>query len=226
MKPIKKTARSRVKRRPKRGVYDRETINAILDEALIAHVGFDLDGAPAVIPTAIWRAGDRLHIHGSAKSAMLLALKDGAEACICATLLDGLVLARSAFHHSMNYRSVVLYGRATEVTDAQEKAAALRGFTEKLAPGRWDEIRGPNRQELKATIVLAFPIEEASAKIRVGPPIDDEADHELPVWAGVVPVHLAFGAPVSDPAMRAATPVPRHARHLGALARKRLRTSA
>ena len=220
MTAIKQTDRTRVKRVPERGQYDRATINAILDEALIAHVAFEHDGAPAIIPTAFWRHGDDVLIHGSSKSRMLLALRDGAPCCICVTLLDGLVLARSAFHHSMNYRSVVIYGAMHAVTDPDQKLAALEGFTERIAPGRWPEIRGPNAQEFKATMVLSMPIDEASAKVRVGPPKDDEPDYELPVWAGVVPIRLVAGEPEIDPAMKHAAEVPEHASHFNTLGRR------
>ena len=214
MTQITKTERTRVKRLPSRGSYDRETIEQILDEALIAHVGFEHDGAPAMIPTAHWRMDERIYIHGSSKNRTLLALKDGAQCCLCVTLLDGLVLARSTFHHSMNYRSVVIYGQAEEVTDPDRKIAALEAFSERLAPGRWAEVRGPTRQELKATTVLSLPITEASAKIRSGPPIDDEPDYALPVWAGVVPLRLAAGEPVPDPRLPSNIAIPDHARHL------------
>ena len=214
MTEITKTERTRVKRAPDRGAYDRETIEQILDEALIAHVGFEHKGAPAMIPTAHWRMGERVYIHGSSKNRMLLALKRGAPCCLCVTLLDGLVLARSTFHHSMNYRSVIIYGQAEEVTDGDLKMAALEAFSERLAPGRWAEVRGPNRQEFKATMVLSLPITEASAKVRAGPPIDDEPDYALPVWAGVVPIRLTAGEPVPDPKLPGETAIPGHARHL------------
>ncbi len=215
MTEITKTERTRVKRAPDRGSYERQTIEQILDQALIAHVGFEHKGAPAMIPTAHWRMGERVYIHGSSKSRMLLALKRGAPCCLCVTLLDGLVLARSAFHHSMNYRSVVIYGQAEEVTDGDLKMAALEAFSERLAPGRWAEVRGPNRQEFKATMVLSLPITEASAKVRAGPPIDDEPDYALPVWAGVIPIRLTAGEPVPDPKLPGETAIPGHARHLG-----------
>ncbi len=214
MTEITKTERTRVKRLPGRGAYDRDTIEQILDEALIAHVGFEHEGAPAMIPTAHWRMGERVYIHGSSKNRMLLSLKDGVSCCLCVTLLDGLVLARSTFHHSMNYRSVIIYGQAEEVTDPDHKLAALEAFSERLAPGRWAEVRGPNRQELKATRVLSLPITEASAKVRSGPPIDDEPDYALPVWAGVVPIRLTVGEPVPDPRLPGEIAIPGHARHL------------
>ena len=193
------TARSQVKRLPKRGHYDRETVYRILDEGFICHVGFVHDGAPVVIPTGYARSGDRLYIHGSAASRMLHTLDEGVPVCVTVTLLDGLVLARSAFHHSMNYRSVVVFGAAKVVTDENEKIEALRLFTEHVVPGRWNRIRRPAAQELKATTVLSLPIEEASAKVRVGPPLDDEEDYALPVWAGVLPLKLTPGEPIADP---------------------------
>jgi uncharacterized protein len=182
--------RIRVKREPQRGRYDRQTIDAILDEALICHLGFEVDGQPYVIPTLHARVGDEVYVHGSAASRMLRHLSTGVRVCVTVTLLDGLVLARSIFNHSVNYRSVVLLGTARLVGDA-EKATALHALTEQLAPGRWDEARQPTAQELKATWILALPIDEASAKVRSGPPEDDPEDENLPVWAGVVPVHLA-----------------------------------
>lgn len=190
--------RTRVRRLPKRGAYDRDTIHAILDEALLCHVGFVVDGAPVVIPTIHWRDGDTLYIHGSAASRMLRTLKDGVEACVTVTLLDGLVLARSAFHHSMNYRSVVVFGRAKLVESDEEKLRALDTLVEHVIHGRSKEVRPPNGVELKQTMVLALPIEEASAKIRTGGPVDDDEDYALPVWAGVLPVSLTPGEPVVD----------------------------
>ncbi|HEX5621976.1 MAG TPA: pyridoxamine 5'-phosphate oxidase family protein [Solirubrobacteraceae bacterium] len=193
-----KTPRTKLRRLPKRGAHDRPTIDAILDEALISHVGFVHDGRPAVIPTLHARLGDDVLIHGSAASRMLRALAQGIDVCLTATLIDGLVLARSAFHHSVNYRSVVLYGQARLVTEPDEKEAALEAFTDRLVPGRWADVRWPTRKELKATTVLMLPIEEGSAKVRSGPPIDDEPDYELDVWAGVVPLALTRGEPVQD----------------------------
>jgi nitroimidazol reductase NimA-like FMN-containing flavoprotein (pyridoxamine 5'-phosphate oxidase superfamily) len=182
--------RIRVKREPQRARYDRETIEAILDEALVCHLGFEVDGQPYVIPTLHARVGDRLYVHGSAASRLLRHLAGGARACVTVTLVDGLVLARSVFNHSVNYRSAVVFGTATLVEDA-EKREALRALTEQLAPGRWDEARQPTEQELKATWILSLPIDEASAKVRTGPEEDEPEDLDLPVWAGVVPVHLA-----------------------------------
>jgi hypothetical protein len=187
-----------LRRLPKRGAHDRETIDAILDEALISHVGFVFDGRPAVIPTLHARLGDDVLIHGSAASRMLRALTTGIDLCLTATLIDGLVLARSAFHHSVNYRSVVLYGRAHLISEPDEKEQALEAFTERMVPGRWADVRWPTRKELKATTVLTLPILEGSAKVRTGPPIDDEPDYALDVWAGVVPLTLVPGEPVPD----------------------------
>jgi uncharacterized protein len=188
----------RVTRMPKRAAYDRPTIDAILDEALISHVGFVHDGRPAVIPTLHARLGDEVLIHGSAASRMLRALASGIDLCLTTTLIDGLVLARSAFHHSVNYRSVVLYGTAHLVEDPAERERALEAFTERLMPGRWADVRRPTPKELKATTVLRLPIEEGSAKVRSGPPIDDEPDYALDVWAGVVPLTLTRGEPAPD----------------------------
>jgi uncharacterized protein len=182
--------RIRIKREPQRGRYDRETIDLILDEALLCHLGFEIDGQPYVIPTLHARVGDKLYVHGSAASRMLRHLAGGVRVCVTVTLFDGLVLARSVFNHSVNYRSVVLLGEATLVED-DEKLAALYALTEQLAPGRWEEARQPTAKELKATWILSLPIEEVSAKVRNGPPEDEPEDEDLPVWAGVVPVHLA-----------------------------------
>jgi uncharacterized protein len=193
-----RTERTEVHRLPKRGAYDRETVYAILDEGLICHVGFVFEGSPFVIPTGYGRTGDQLLIHGSAASRMLRALSAGAEACITISLVDGLVLARSGFHHSMNYRSVAVLGKGTLITDFDEKMEALRVITERLVPGRWDEVRIPSTQEMKGTSVLAFSVTEASAKVRSGPPIDDAEDYALPVWAGVLPLKLTPGIPVAD----------------------------
>ena len=181
----------RVKREPQRGVYDRETIDAILDEALVCHLGFAVDGQPYVIPTLHARVGDLLYVHGSAASRMLRHAASNARICITVTLLDGLVLARSVFNHSIDYRSVVVLGTPTLVEAVDEKREALRAFTEHVAPGRWDEARQPTEQELKATWILSIPLDEASAKVRTGPPEDEPEDLDLPVWAGVVPIHLA-----------------------------------
>jgi nitroimidazol reductase NimA-like FMN-containing flavoprotein (pyridoxamine 5'-phosphate oxidase superfamily) len=205
---FKPTARSRVKRRSNRAHYDRATVYAVVDAAVLAHVGYVIDGQPYVTPTNCWREGDRLLWHGSMASRMLKTVRDRVPVCVTITHLDGLVMARSAFHHSVNYRSVMLFGRAEMVTDKAEKERALRAFVERVAPGRWPELRPITAQELKATMVVAMPIEEASAKIRTGPPVDDEADHALPVWAGVVPLKLTAGRPVADPRLVPGTPIP------------------
>jgi len=190
------TSRTRIVREPQRAVYDREAVNQILDEAFLCHIGFVADGQPYVIPTSYGRDGDVLYIHGSAASRMLRNLDQGVPVCITVTLLDGLVLARSVFNHSMNYRSVVILGTARLVDDPAEKLAALRALSEHILPQRWDDSRQPNEKELKATSVLRIPIEEFSAKVRVGPPIDDEEDYSFPTWAGVIPLEMKTGAPI------------------------------
>ena len=192
------TPRTRVVREPQRAVYDRDAVNQILDEAFLCHVGFVADGQPYVIPTSFGRDGDVLYIHGSAASRMLRNLDQGIPVCITVTLLDGLVLARSIFNHSMNYRSVVILGTATLVDDATEKIAALRALSEHILPHRWDDSRRPNERELKATSVLRIPIDECSAKVRVGPPVDDEEDYSFPTWAGVIPLEMTTAAPIPD----------------------------
>jgi nitroimidazol reductase NimA-like FMN-containing flavoprotein (pyridoxamine 5'-phosphate oxidase superfamily) len=193
--------RTTVKRLPQRGAYDRATVHAILDEGLVCHVGFVVDAQPYVVPTAYARVGDVLYVHGSAASRMLRALAGGIPICVTVTLLDGLVLARSAFHHSMNYRSVVVLGTARLVADAGEKSRAMEAIVEHIVPGRGADARPPNEKELRATSVLALPIEEASAKIRTGPPLDDPEDMGLRVWAGVLPLRLEARAVESDPAL-------------------------
>src|SRR5215468_246413 len=203
------TARTQVKRLPKRGAYDRETVFKILDEAFVCHVGFVVDGQPYVIPTNFGRNGETLYLHGSAASRMLRTLTEGVPVCVTVTLTDGLVLARSAFHHSVNYRSVVVLGAARLVEDPTEKMDALRRFTEHIMKDRWDEIRWPNEQEMKGTTVLALPLEEVSAKVRTGGPIDDEEDYSLPVWAGVLPLSQTTGAPVPDTRLKEGTPMPK-----------------
>ncbi len=202
------TDRTRVRREPERGVYDRATIDAILDEGLICHLGFVHEGQPYVIPTLHARIGDRVYVHGSAASRMLRALEGGVDACLTVTIVDGLVLARSIFNHSVNYRSVVVLGRATAVQDADEKTRALEAFSEHLLPGRWAEVRPPTPTELKATWILGLPLDEASAKIRSGPPVDDEDDYALQVWAGVIPLAVAAGEPQPDPRLTVAVPAP------------------
>jgi uncharacterized protein len=206
------THRTRVRRVPQRGIYDRETIDAILDEALISHMGFVHEGQPVVIPTLHARLGDRLFLHGSAASRMLRTLEQGVPVCATATLVDGLVLARSAFHHSVNYRSVVVFGQATPV-EPEARIQALELFTEKLVPGRWADVRPPTRQELKGTNVLSLPLDEASAKVRTGPPIDDDEDYDLPVWAGVLPIRTVVDPPQPDPRLDPRAELPLHVAH-------------
>jgi hypothetical protein len=195
---IARTERTKVKRLPKRGKYERETIYSILDEGFVCHVGFTVDGQTFVIPTGYARDGDNLLIHGSAASRMMRNLANGIDVCVTVTLIDGLVLARSAFHHSVNYRSVVIFGRAQLVEDEDEKFKAMHAFTEHIVPNRWNEVRLPNSKELKATTVLRLPIKEASAKIRTGNPVDDAEDYELKVWAGVIPLKIAASVPKND----------------------------
>ena len=192
------TPRTRVVREPDRAVYDRDAVNRILDEAFLCHAGFVVDGQPFVIPTSYGRNGNVLYIHGSAASRMLRNLDKGIPVCVTVTLLDGLVLARSIFNHSMNYRSVVILGTATLIDDPVEKIAALRALSEHILPQRWDDSRQPNEKELKATSVLRIPIDEFSAKVRVGPPVDDEPDYAFPTWAGVIPLDTRVGAPIRD----------------------------
>ncbi len=194
-----KTKRTTLKRLPKRGVYDRNRVYEILDEGFICHVGFAVEGKPVVIPTGYARVEDRLFIHGSQASRMLRTLSQGIDVCVTVTLVDGLVLARSAFHHSINYRSVVIFGRAALVEDQDTKLSALFAFSEHVIPGRWNDVRAPTPEEMKSTTVLALELTEASAKVRTGPPLDDEDDYSLPVWAGVIPLRLASSAPINDP---------------------------
>ena len=208
MNRLPQTPRTTLKRLPKRGSHERETINQILDEGFICHVGFAIDGQPFVIPTGYARVDDKLIIHGSQASRMLRALKTGIDVCVTVTLIDGLVLARSAFHHSMNYRSVVMLGRATLIEDREEKLAALLALSEHMIPGRWNEVREPTAAELQQTTVLSLPIAEASAKIRTGPPLDDEEDYALDVWAGVLPLKLITDSAIPDPRLPVDTPVP------------------
>ena len=203
--------RTRVVREPHRGAYDRETIYKILDEGFVCHVGFAIDGQPYVIPTMYARVGDAIYFHGSAASRMLRGAGQGTPMCITVTLVDGLVLARSVFNHSMNYRSVVALGKAALVDTPEEKIAALHGFTEKILPGRWNDARQPNEKELKATSILRLPLTEASAKMRTGPPEDDAADYALKVWAGLIPLHLAAGVPIPDERCGSDIPVPAYA---------------
>lgn len=206
------TTRTRVVRESERGVYDRDTVYRILDEGFICHVGFNLDGQPFVIPTSYGRSGDNLYIHGSAASRMLRSLDKGISVCITVTLLDGLVLARSIFNHSMNYRSVVILGTATVVHDPEEKLKALRLLSEHILPGRWADSRQPNERELKATFALRVPITEFSAKVRQGPPIDDEEDYQFKTWAGVIPLEVVARPPIPDARSSPEIQVPAYAR--------------
>lgn len=209
------TPRTQIKRLPQRGNYDRSLIHQILDEGLICHIGFVVEGQPFVIPTTYGRVDDRLYLHGSPASRMLRTLKQSVELCVTVTLLDGLVLARSAFHHSMNYRSVVIFGKAEIVEDAAEKMAALEAFTEHILPGRWSEVRPTTHQEVAGTLVLSLPINEASAKVRTGPPKDEEADYALPIWAGELPLRLVALAPIPDPQLSVAVDVPNSMQQYG-----------
>lgn len=197
-RPKAPSPRTRVRRMPARADYERETIEAILDEAMVAHLGFSAEGQPYVVPTLHARVGDQIYFHGSSASRTVRALADGAQMCLTVTLLDGLVLARSAVHHSVNYRSVVVLGQARAIVEPGEKMAAIEAFTERLIPGRWDEVRWPTAKELKAIQVLSLPLSEASAKLRVGGPVDDEEDYALDTWAGVLPLSTIAGAPIPD----------------------------
>jgi nitroimidazol reductase NimA-like FMN-containing flavoprotein (pyridoxamine 5'-phosphate oxidase superfamily) len=192
------TPRTKVRRLAKRAVYDKAQVHAILDEGFLCHVGFVQDGQPFVIPTLYARSGETLYMHGSGASRMLKTLAQGVDVCVTVTLVDAYVLARSAFHHSMNYRSVTALGQARLVSDETEKLTALQAITDHVVPQRWDEVRGPNALEMKQTIVLALPLEEVSAKVRVGPPADDDEDYALPIWAGIVPIRTQLGEPVGD----------------------------
>ena len=192
------TQRTKVRRLSKRAVYDKAQVHAILDEGFLCHVGFTQDSHPFVIPTLYARSGETLYMHGSGASRMLKTLAQGVDVCVTVTLVDAYVLARSAFHHSMNYRSVTVLGRARLVAEEAEKMEALRAITDHVVPGRWDEVRGPNELEMKQTVVLALPLEEVAAKVRTGPPADDDEDYALPIWAGIVPIHTRLAEPVSD----------------------------
>lgn len=207
-----------MRRLPERGRYERSDAEAIVDGALICHLGFVVDGQPYVIPTIHARDGDVVYVHGSQASRMLRTLEGGADVCLTATIVDGLVLARSAFHHSINYRSVVVLGRATEVVEPKLKVRALEVIANHVVAGRWDEVRPPTDKELRATNVLALPLQEASVKTRSGPPIDDDADYALPIWAGVVPLSVVAGAPVPDPRLVPGVEVPASVRRVGAKA--------
>jgi nitroimidazol reductase NimA-like FMN-containing flavoprotein (pyridoxamine 5'-phosphate oxidase superfamily) len=211
MDPIAETARTALKRLPKRGNFEREEINKILDEGFICHVGFSVDGQPFVIPTGYARVADTLIIHGSQASRMLRTLEQGIEVCVTVTLVDGLVLARSAFHHSMNYRSVVVFGRATKIEGRAEKLTALLALSEHMIRGRWNDVREPSEAELRQTTVLSLPLTEASAKVRTGPPLDDEEDYALSVWAGEIPLTIIAERPIPDPKLAQDVPPPAYA---------------
>lgn len=205
MERIQTTPRTKLRRLPERGVFDKKAVHAILDASFLAHVGFVDGGQPFVLPLVYGRGGDTLYLHGSAASRHLRALAAGVPACVTVTILDGLVLARSVFNHSANYRCVVVLGRASPVTDRARKIKALKVISEHFLPGRWAESRGPNESELKQTLVVEIPLAECSAKVRSGPPEDDEEDYALPVWAGVVPTRQVFDSPVPDPRLKAGT---------------------
>jgi uncharacterized protein len=200
------TSRTKVRRLAKRGSYDKAVVHSILDEGLLCHVGFAVEGQPYVIPTLYARAGERIYFHGSAVSRMLKTLAEGVDVCLTVTLVDAYVLARSAFHHSMNYRSVVVLGQAQLVTDDTERMDALRTITNHIVPNRWEEVREPNELEMRQTAVLALPLEEVSAKVRVGEPKDDEEDYALPVWGGIVPISTQVGQPIDDGRLRTDAP--------------------
>jgi nitroimidazol reductase NimA-like FMN-containing flavoprotein (pyridoxamine 5'-phosphate oxidase superfamily) len=210
--PLSATDRTRIRRLPDRAQRERAALYEVLDGALICHLGVIVDGSPVVIPTGYGRDGDTLYLHGSTGASSLRAAASGAQVCVTVTRLDGIVLARSVFHHSMNYRSAVIYGVARTVTDGAEKLAGLRALAEHLAPGRWAAVRAPSRKELAATKLLALPLTEASVKMRQGPPSDDEADLAGDVWAGVLPVRQVFDPPVPDPATAPGTSIPAHVR--------------
>ena len=202
------TPRTQVRRLPDRGHYDSETVHRILDEGFLCHVGFVVDEQPFVIPTGYARIGEAVYLHGSAASRMLRTLAGGVQVCVTVTLVDGLVLARSAFHHSMNYRSVVILGRAHPVEDREEKVRALAAFTDHIVPGRWDAVRAVRDSEVKATSVLKLSLQEVSAKVRTGPPKDEAEDYELPIWAGVLPLRIAAGEPIADAKLPAGISAP------------------
>ena len=216
--PLKRTTRSKLKRLPKRGHYDFDTIAAILDAGFLCHVGYVVDGTPLVTPTAYWREGRRVYWHGSHASRMLNTAATGVPVCLTVAHIDGLVMARSAFHFSINYRSAMLFGNANVVDDPAYKMAALKEFVNRMAAGRWDDLRAVTKKELKATTVLWIDIDEGSAKIRTGPPLDDEDDYKLPIWAGVVPIRMVAGKPVDDPRLEGKVSAPPgldDLRHLG-----------
>ena len=221
MTELARTNRSRVKRLPKRGGYDFETVAAILDAGFLCHVGYVIEGDPYVTPTSYWREGDHVYWHGSSVSRMLRTLETGTQACLTVAHIDGLVLARSGFHHSINYRSVMLFGRAHVVESPADKERALQNFVERLYPGRWNELRPVTRKELNATTVLHMKIDEGAAKVRTGPPIDDAEDYDLPIWAGVVPVRMHVEPPVPDDRLKAGVPAPEYLSDLAHVGLKR-----
>jgi nitroimidazol reductase NimA-like FMN-containing flavoprotein (pyridoxamine 5'-phosphate oxidase superfamily) len=199
---MRPTERTKIKRVPQRGIYNIDVIYDILDAHFLCHIGFIHEGCPVVIPTLYGRKDDRLYIHGATTSRMLKSLQKDIEASLAVTLVDGIVLARSAFHHSMNYRSVVLFGRARLISEGSEKIKALKVISDQVLPGRWEEVRQPNKKELKATAVLSFPIHEVSAKVRTGPSVDEKEDYELNIWAGVLPVRSMMETPIADPQLK------------------------
>ncbi|GAB4324155.1 MAG: pyridoxamine 5'-phosphate oxidase family protein [Dehalococcoidia bacterium] len=205
---LQPTDRTRLRRKPMRGTFERETVNAILDEAPVCHVAYVVDGQPFVTPTLHWRDGDTLYVHGSSASRTLRAMAAGTEVCVSVAIIDGFVLARSALHHSVNYRSVTVFGKATLVEDPEEKASALRQLVEKVAPGRWEELRPMTGEDMRGTSVLRLPIAEASAKVRSGGPVDDPEDMDWPVWAGVLPLRMVAGTPIPDEQMDAGVALP------------------
>lgn len=208
------TERTKVKRVPKRATYDRATVDAILDSGLLCHVGYVIDGAPYVTATCYWRHGDRVYWHGSAASRMLRTVTGGVQVCFTVSHLDGIVLARSGFHHSVNYRGVTLFGEAVKIEDPAEKLATLKDFTDRLTPGRWEELRDTTDQELKGTTICALAIDEGSAKVRTGGPLDDEPDYDLDVWAGVMPVTTVVGEPIADDRLKPGVPEPDYLRRI------------
>ncbi|MCB0630615.1 MAG: pyridoxamine 5'-phosphate oxidase family protein [Saprospiraceae bacterium] len=213
METFEKTSLNQVKRVPKRGHYDKDTVYGILDAACVGHVGFSMNDQPFVIPTIYGRDQDTLYFHGATTSRMLVQLQKGMPVCMTVTHVDGLILARSAFHHSMNYRSAVVFGTARLVEDT-DKLHALEVISEQILKGRWSEVRQPSEKELKATSVVALEIEQASAKVRTGPPVDDAEDYELPIWAGILPIHQAYGQPIEDPDSRRPLAVPQSVRRI------------
>ncbi len=225
MSQLEPTPRTTLKRGKDRGSYELDDIHGILDAGLACHLAFIANGSPHIIPTAYGRIGSTLYVHGAAANRALRALCNGEPACLSVTHIDGLVLARSAFHHSMNYRSVVLYGPMREVTDDEEWLAGLHAIIEHMVPGRWDDVRGPNAAETKRTMVLALEIDEGSAKVRSGPPVDDEEDYEIGCWAGVIPTPIHFAAPIDDPRLAPGIEVPSYVRNYRRAGRTPSRTN-